>query len=130
MVTGRGIKDYRYTELNSGKIIFDTRDRNGQTTQLRDQKGRAIGYQWRIYRVTIELMSDEEYRAARWCSVLEDGAPTEFIEARTTTTRDDIPYGPSTSRMRAATEDEAYMAILKRADNACKANTKKFAVWA
>ena len=117
----RGVKDYRYTELNSGVIKFDVDGR-----PMHDQKGRAIGYNWKIYSVVVDLLSDEEYRSRSCCGIIKDGSPTEYIEARCHTTRDGLVYGPVTPRMVFETEDEAYRAIMKRAEQACKANTKKF----
>jgi hypothetical protein len=117
----RGVKDYRYTELNSGVIKFDVDGR-----PMHDQKGRAIGYSWKIYNVVVELLSDEEYRGRSCCVVIKDGSPTEYIEARCHTTRDGNAYGSTAPRMVFKTEDEAYKAIMKRAERACKTSAKKF----
>ena len=115
----RGVKDYRYTELKSGAGDFG----------IRDQKGRAIGYRWRIYRVNVELLSDEEYRSKGFCGIIKDGKPLEYIEARTTTTRDGEAYGPITSRVVTETFEQAWEVVAKRAAAARKNNAKKFAAF-
>ena len=73
MIEGyRGIKNRNYCELDEGQIDFG----------IRDQKGRAIGYHWRIHAVTTEVMSDAEYAAQRFCQLVGDGEPLDYVELR------------------------------------------------
>ncbi len=115
----RGVKDYRYTDLDCGEVDFG----------IRDQKGRKIGYQWRIYDVVVELMTDEEYAAAKSCYLIANDKPSHYIEMRSSTTRDGYAYGPSTKRMQTDTLEQARRSAVGRVENARKANTKKFAAF-
>jgi len=120
MIEGyRGVKDYRYSSNDSGTVHFG----------IVDQKGRAIGYKWNIYRVDLVVMTDAEYAASKACGIVKIGEPTTYIEMRTTVTRDDIPYGPSVPRIQCETLEQACEARDKRIAAARKANAKKFAAF-
>jgi hypothetical protein len=120
MIEGyRGVKNRNYLELDTGHVDFG----------IRDQKGRAIGYRWRIYSVTTEVMPDEEYAATRFCGLIKDGAPLDYVELRTTTTRDGVGYGPSTPPVQVDTVEAAHQTAASRTEAARKSNTKKFAAF-
>ena len=104
--------DKDYTELSSGGTDFG----------ICDQKGRAVGYHWRIFKVIYTAVP--EGRRSGYIS--PNGLPLEHLEVAAFPTRDGKHYGASSGNMHCLTEAEAQAIIAKRTAAAHKRDTKKF----
>jgi hypothetical protein len=117
------VKDVVRGDLDKGVTDFG----------LRDQKGRACGYEWVIRTVAAEMVSVEEYAAWQADPSHPGGfysAPagcTRFFEVWGSPIRNGQPYGPSFNRAWHATLEAAQKAVADRIKNSRKRDTKKFA---
>ena len=105
-----------YTALPGGSVDFD----------LRDQKGRAIGYRWTIKKVVATPIDVTAPDAPRSYYTLPEGFPFHYYEICTNPTRDGVRYGPAFNWANVATFAEAEALVTKRTNAARKSNTKKF----
>jgi hypothetical protein len=122
------------------RIFIDRFDRPYNLTSLRelasvdqghedfgftDQKGRKVGFFWKIKSVTIELMQEGAEGHSGYTRDI--GAPTFYYEVKGSPTRDGVPYGASSRANEAATLDEARKVVARRIAQSRKRDAKKFA---
>jgi hypothetical protein len=98
-----------------------------------DQKGRAVGYRWRIESVINVPFADEvEYRAYKAArpyacpNVFATPDDMVYVEVTGFPTRDGNHYGSSGHNVRVATVEEARRLVIKRITQAEKRDFKKF----
>jgi hypothetical protein len=102
-----------YIDHSMGSVDFN----------IRDKKGRAVGYRWAIRRATAVRLP-EDYRGS--CYVLPNDLPLDHFDVRTTPARDGENYGPSTAHARVATLVEAETVVTKRIAASHKSYARKF----
>lgn len=93
---------------------------------IRDQKGRTVGYKWSISAVKVRLLTETE-RSERnmWHGHLV-ARPLEYFQVWGTPTRDGRGYGPAFNTFDVETLAEAEKLVSKRIEAARKSNAKKF----
>ena len=102
------------TQITSGNEAFD----------IRDQKGRVVGYTWTISNVDVIEITDPD---DHWYYSHTAGDPMHFVEVWGSPTRDGKNYGPAFNTARVASVEEAEARIAKRIKSAKRTASKKFA---
>jgi hypothetical protein len=101
-----------YTEIETGRTDFG----------FVDQKGRACGYAWEIE----QIVHSEPRLWGRPGKDIQSAAGEPVIQLISNPTRNGKGYGPAFNRAIVRTLEEARQLAVKRADQACKRDHKKF----
>jgi len=89
-----------------------------------DQKGRAVGYWWAIYKAVFTPQPEDAMSGYTGRHV--DSLGHEHLMVKTSPTRDGKSYGASSDWIHCATRADADAAIAKRTANARRRDAKKF----
>lgn len=93
---------------------------------IRDQKGRKVGYSWTISAVKVHVLTEAERAERRSWHAHIEARPLEYFQVWGSPTRDGRNYGPAFNTFDVETLAEAEKLVSKRIEAARKSNAKKF----